>query len=133
MLINPRGSLLEEVFDDFYLEQASPVDLTPPSSALLSISKTSSHHSSVHLSSTSSSHKKRIQTPSLHSAGKHRYRRPLCVCLRLILCTVSQRERVHPTAVASTVRPPQVANLVNTAGSTRRTPSQKLVRTHSRK
>eukprot|EP01036_Dinobryon_divergens_P022582 gene22582-30847_t len=68
VLMNPRGSLLEEVFDDFYLEQASPVDLTPSSSALLSISRSSSHHPSTHLSSTSSSHKKRIQTPSLHSA-----------------------------------------------------------------
>lgn len=78
--MNPRGSLLEEVFDDFYMEQASPVDLTPPTSALLSISRTSSHHSSIHLSNTSSSHKKRMQTPSLHSAGEYR----LQILLRLL-------------------------------------------------
>ena len=66
MLINPRETFYEDIFDDFAAEQSAPLDYQSPLATSTSFLSLSSHHS-YHSSSKSASSSKATNSSSRHS------------------------------------------------------------------
>ena len=97
VLMNPRESLYDEVFDEFSFELASPVDLSLSSSSHLSLLKDSKHGGLFTSSSNHSSHSVHMSvtsTPSGGSALKKRER-----AASVISSTTSTHSSSHHGAV----------------------------------